>query len=254
MNATIQMVALATVDFELAMDTAVPKVTITSPTSRPSHTSYSSKFTIGGTASDDVGINQVAWSNDKGGSGICVGTSDWSTSEIQLSQGTNVITIFAQDTDENVGISTLTVTYVLRVIVPFDPGVLKPRLQPVVPTVAITSPVPDSTYTTYYSTLNISGTASDDKGISQVTWSNDRGGSDTCLTTKLATGDISIGWTASEIPLSLGINVITITAQDTNGNVASSTLTVDKQLLKLKDPIFTNPFESVLTKPTVRFP
>ncbi|MEN6355815.1 MAG: hypothetical protein ABFD83_01885 [Armatimonadota bacterium] len=67
---------------------------------------------IAGTADDDsngVGINSVTWSNDRGGSGTCSGTTSWVHNGIYLEPGTNVITITAYDTPGNSTRYTLTV-------------------------------------------------------------------------------------------------------------------------------------------------
>jgi hypothetical protein len=65
--------------------------------------------------------------------------------------------------------------------------------------------------------LTIGGAASDDGTVTNVTWSNSRGGSGTCTGTD--------SWSA-DVPLFSGTNVITITAQDDQGNRATDTLTV----------------------------
>ena len=92
-------------------DTTPPIVTITSPTSNPTYSTSSSPLSIGGTASDNIGVTQVTWSNDRGGSGTCSGTTSWSASNITLYSGVNVITVTARDSAGNTGTDTLTVTY-----------------------------------------------------------------------------------------------------------------------------------------------
>ena len=86
------------------------------------------------------------------------------------------------------------------------------------PTMTITSPSSSPTYTAPGSSLTLQGTASDNVGVTQVTWVNSRGGSGT------ATGTSS--WTASAIALQLGSNVLTVTARDAAGNTAIANLTV----------------------------
>ena len=86
------------------------------------------------------------------------------------------------------------------------------------PTVTITSPTSSPTYTATGSSLTLQGTASDNVGVSQVTWVNSRGGSGT------ATGTSS--WTASAIALQLGSNVLAVTARDAAGNTKTASLTV----------------------------
>jgi len=93
-------------------DTTPPTVTITSPTSNPTYSTSISPLSIGGTASDNVGVTQVEWSNDRGGSGTCSGTTSWSASGITLYSGQNVITVTARDAVNNTGTDTLTVSYI----------------------------------------------------------------------------------------------------------------------------------------------
>jgi len=87
------------------------------------------------------------------------------------------------------------------------------------PTVTITSPTSDDTYTTTSNTINLGGSASDGtSGIKTVTWSNSKGGNGT------ASGTTS--WTISNISLSSNDNVITVTATDNAGNSTTDTITV----------------------------
>ena len=44
-------------------------------------------MTISGTAADAVGVTQVSWVNDRGGSGTAAGTSNWTASGIVLQSG-----------------------------------------------------------------------------------------------------------------------------------------------------------------------
>jgi len=88
-----------------------PTASITSPTSSSSYTAPNSTVSLSGTASDDVGVTRVTWSNNRGGSGTASGTSSWSASSISLSTGSNVITVTASDAAGNTGTTTLTVTY-----------------------------------------------------------------------------------------------------------------------------------------------
>jgi hypothetical protein len=87
-----------------------PTVTIVTPTADPAFVSPSSVLSIAGTASDDVGVFQVAWFNDRGGAGIATGTTDWSVPSIPLLPGQNVITVTAIDTNGNASQDTLTVS------------------------------------------------------------------------------------------------------------------------------------------------
>ena len=86
------------------------------------------------------------------------------------------------------------------------------------PAVSILTPTTTATYSTGTSALALSGTASDTGGVTQVSWTNDRGGSGT------ASGTTS--WSVSGIALQSGANVLRVTARDAAGNTRAATLTV----------------------------
>ena len=102
----------------LPPDTIPPTATITSPTTSGTYTAISGSVDIGGTASDIVGVTQVTWLNDRGGSGTASGTTSWSVSGIALQSGDNVITVTARDAANNTGTDILTVTYTPDTISP----------------------------------------------------------------------------------------------------------------------------------------
>ncbi|MBP7937731.1 MAG: SUMF1/EgtB/PvdO family nonheme iron enzyme [Phycisphaerae bacterium] len=86
------------------------------------------------------------------------------------------------------------------------------------PTIAITSPTSNPTYTTASSTIDLAGTALDNVGVMQVTWSNSRGGNGTAIGTA--------SWSVTGILLQGGQNLLTLTARDEAGNSASDQLNV----------------------------
>jgi putative Ig domain-containing protein/fibronectin type III domain protein/glucodextranase-like protein len=185
-------------------DTTAPAVSITTPTSASSYTSTTTSIALGGTASDSVGVTSVNWVSDRGGSGAATGTTNWSVPVIGLQVGSNVITVTARDAAGNVGTDVLTVTYSAP--------------DTTAPVVTITGPTTGGTYSTSSSTMTISGTGSDNVGVTAVTWSTDRGSSGT------ASGTTS--WTASGVALQSGSNVVTVRARDAAGNSGTATLTV----------------------------
>ncbi len=69
-----------TVTYTPPPDTTAPAVTITTPTSNATHSATTTPLALGGTASDNVGVTQVTWVNDRGGSGTATGTTSWSVS------------------------------------------------------------------------------------------------------------------------------------------------------------------------------
>lgn len=91
-------------------DSTPPTVTITSPTSGSGYTASGALLTIGGSAADNVGVTQVFWANNRGGSGTASGTTSWSAS-FGLQRGLNVITVTARDAVGNSTSDVLTVNY-----------------------------------------------------------------------------------------------------------------------------------------------
>jgi len=85
-------------------------VAITAPTSNPTYTTSSASLTLGGTASDNVGVTQVTWQNMQGGGGTASGTTGWAVSGVLLQPGTNVLTVTARDAAGNIATDSLTVT------------------------------------------------------------------------------------------------------------------------------------------------
>ena len=102
-------------------DLSPPSVVIELPTTNDAYTATSSTLTIGGTASDNIGVTTVTWTNDRGGSGTASGTTDWTVTGITLMEGINVITITARDASDKTGQDTLTVTYSSTVITVASP-------------------------------------------------------------------------------------------------------------------------------------
>lgn len=63
-------------------DTEAPNIQITDPTALPVYTNATGSLNLAGTASDNVGLTRVTWSNDRGGGGDATGTISWSVSVI----------------------------------------------------------------------------------------------------------------------------------------------------------------------------
>ncbi len=108
-----------------------------------------------------------------------------------------------------------------------------------VPSITITSPTANSTYSTNSGILNLSGTASDNVAVTQVTWANSRGGSGTASGTTL--------WNASNISLLSGSNIITVTAWDAAGNIGTDSLTVAYTSSDATPPVISDVSSSNIT-------
>lgn len=88
-------------------------------------------------------------------------------------------------------------------------------------TVTVTSPAAGSTLETPDETVALAGTAAGGAEIVSVSWASDKGGEGA------ATGGES--WETDAIPLEVGENNITITAQDSTGATASETILIKRE-------------------------
>src|SRR2546422_10140616 len=91
-------------------DTIPPTLAITSPTGNAAYTTSNPLLTLGGTSSDNAGVTQVTWANDRSGGGTASGTTSWVASGIALQFGANVVTVTARDAAGNTATASLTVT------------------------------------------------------------------------------------------------------------------------------------------------
>ena len=80
-------------------DATPPTLQIRSPGFTITSTSASA-IAISGTASDNVAVTAVKWTNSTGGAGLAAGTASWSAS-IPLLVGTNAVTVRAYDASGN---------------------------------------------------------------------------------------------------------------------------------------------------------
>lgn len=87
------------------------------------------------------------------------------------------------------------------------------------PTISITDPSSDGTYTTTSANVALRGTAADNVGVTKVTWVNDRGGR--------GRADGTTAWSITGIKLATGANRIVVRAHDAAGNRRRAILTVN---------------------------
>ena len=103
----------------IASDQGGLAVSITDPTANPTMTTSWHMIYLRGTASDDVKVTSVTWTNSLGGSGAMYMTPQWggtsvawqSRGNINLLPGVNVITVTAHDAAGNTMTDVLSVTY-----------------------------------------------------------------------------------------------------------------------------------------------
>ena len=190
-------------------DNAAPTVQIVKPTTQKTFTTSDTSLTLEAIVKDNDAIDLVEWSNDRGDEGIFIPGLDedvWVSSIINLRRGLNNFTVTATDRSGNRATAMIAVMQ--------NPDVVDAQ----VPTVKITFPTESPTLITTTGLLSLEGTAADNTRITHLFWSNDRGGSGRVFGTTV--------WFADDIPLQVGVNKITVTAFDGNGNTASATLQV----------------------------
>ena len=95
---TCQVVVDAPV--EPVKDTTVPALVVQNPVT-DSITQSKFRIDLSGRTWDDQGVEEVVWKNNRGGSGVAVGTTQWQVKNLRLRYGTNVITITAIDAAGN---------------------------------------------------------------------------------------------------------------------------------------------------------
>src|SRR6185436_3859628 len=142
------------------------------------------------------------WSTDKGQVGDAIGTTAWTIPSITVSLGTTVVTVTAYDNSNNASSLTLSIVYA---------DTSKPAVKVYTPTTA-------SSLTTATSSVTVAGTATDNVGVTRVTWATDRGVTGAAF----GTG----GWSTPAISLPTGTTVITVTAHDAAGNTGVAVLSV----------------------------
>lgn len=93
----------------VSADNTPPVLTITTPSTTPL-TTPNRTLSVAGTATDNSLVTQVAWRNDRGGSGVMSSASNW-TAQVSLAPGRNQITVSAWDILGNESTQTIIVTY-----------------------------------------------------------------------------------------------------------------------------------------------
>ena len=217
---------------------STPVLHIVFPTASGSYTAAGGTVSISGTAADASGIAKVMWSASNGAGGQAAGTQSWSTGQITLSAGTTAVMITAFAQSGKSASQVVQITYTPAASAPSAPTqpaapatpATPPAAPPVTPpappqapsndttppTLAILTPVSTSVSTSS-ATILVTGTASDNVGVTSVAWSTSNGDSGT------ATG--TTNWSMS-VPLLVGSTTITIRAYDQAGNSSWRSLVV----------------------------
>lgn len=175
-------------------------------------TTTAAAVTLTGAATGGAGTISVSWSTASSSvavSGAAAGSAAaWTISSIALAVGANTITVTASAGSSHVS-QVVTITRQAASTTPPTPPVTTGGGSDTTPpTLTIGSPG-GTTVSTSAATIAFSGTASDNVGVTKVTWSTNTGAS--------GTANGTTNW-SSTIPLLTGSNVITIRAYDAAGN------------------------------------
>jgi len=184
-------------------DKTPPAISIASPGSSSSYYVKSSVLTVSGTASDNVGVTQVTWTNNRGGSGSATGTTSWSVGGITLQPGANLLTVTARDAAGNTTSAAFTATY-----------------DATAPSVSITSPVGGSTVS---GTVAVTAAASDTVGVAGVQFLLDG----VAIGAEQFSAPFSLAWATGGV--ANGAHILSARARDAAGNTAlaaNATVTV----------------------------
>jgi hypothetical protein len=190
------------VTFDPISDSAAPSVAITGPT--PAATS--SPIVLSGTASDDVGVSVVRWTNlMTGGGGVADNVGPWSAS-VGLIPGLNNLVVTARDAAGKESSDTLAVTFTPALVDDLPPAIV------------LLTPTPGGFMETNGSPVLVEGAAADEESLAEVVWSNGTNGMS-------GTAGGGAPWRALVV-LQPGNNLVAIKAIDAAGNVAAIPVTI----------------------------
>ncbi|MFA6908980.1 MAG: hypothetical protein WC289_03780 [Patescibacteria group bacterium] len=187
--------------FSITYDTppAPPLVEITKPPG-PISTARAA-IEVLGIAADPSGIQSVRWSNSlTSETGNATGLENWSVPALPLAIGTNRIRVTARDNENIDGFAEILIE----------------RLEPDVnlPVVTITSPTVNPLFATTSTPIRLGGTATDDRGVIDMMFTNEASGRTGSVSLDVGTGV----WASDPIILNDGPNNIIISAFDDGGN------------------------------------
>jgi Matrixin/Bacterial Ig domain len=187
-----------------------PTAPLTLTVTVPPSTTSASAISMSGSAAGGSGTIAVTWSTGAASGAATAPASAWIITGVPLAVGANTITITATAGTSQVSRSYAVTRLAATPTPPPNPADTAP------PTLAITSPGA-TTVSTALASILISGIASDNVGVTTVTWANNFGASGT------ATGTTT--WSVT-VPLLTGSNAITLRAFDAAGNSAWRSLVV----------------------------
>jgi hypothetical protein len=187
-----------------------PVQTTTTPAIPPFSISFKSPVTtaipvnttainLTGNMANASGVTTVSWVTNHGASGrASVAGLNWSASAVPTRAGSSTITVTATDAQHHTATKAVTVVRPVATVLDQTP-----------PMLSIASPLGTNVQTSL-ATIAVFGTASDNIEVTRVTWQNGSAGSGTSVGTT--------SWSAAQIPLLIGTNIVVIRAYDAAGN------------------------------------
>lgn len=190
---------------------------ITSPATS-GQTTTAVEVTISGTASHPGGIANVTWATNRSRSGTATGLEAWSAS-VPLEIGSNEITVTAT---ARTGINSTRKITLERTAATTPASPANPAGDKVPPRMTIQQPIGNFIITSAPK-LTFRGTATDNVGVTQVTWTNSAGDQSGAATAN--SNGASVNW-SFDVNIAVGFNAIQVRAWDASGNSTLYSTTV----------------------------
>lgn len=179
-----------------------PNIVISLPTITDSWLSTGGGITIAGTASSSATVTSVTYdlSGATFGTGSATGTASWTFSPA-LNPGTTIVTMTAWDTNGQTGLDALTI--IRDIANPF---------------ITISSPASSGTHLTGTPRVSVTGTATDDGGITSISYELSG------ATEASGTAAGTTAWSLLTPTLNHGVTTVTLTARDVANRTTVTTL------------------------------
>jgi len=186
------------------------RLAITAP--GPQYVTSAGTVTLAGTLSGGTAPLSLSWSSDRGPSGTAAAAGLWRIPGVPLAVGRNLISVVAADARLQQAAQSVAVTR--------ETAPASPTADTVAPSLTIQSPAGTNVLVSS-AAITVRGSARDNVGVTEVTWSLSSGRSG------VAQGTTS--WAIADLPLLVGANTATIRARDAAGNVGWRSLVITRR-------------------------
>jgi|GEM_PF-1550399 len=201
-------------------DSSLPHVKTVSPEADRGHVTGLTSVTLSGTSAltaDSLDVfSSFSWHTSEGSNGTMTGTTSWSSGTIPISGDSNLIQLVATASNDPTVTRAGTCS--------FNDSIMINDSTP--PELFLLNPVSGNTYIAPNHVLTLRGYARDNSAVTQIKWSNSRGGSGLAGAEFHNQTAGQVNWFIPDIPLRPGHNTLQIEALDLAGNSNSHTLYV----------------------------